>query len=157
MGDRTYVTLTVLLEHVEQARDILVERNGEPHDEGTTGKTPELGFFSFEEVNYGNLCGRDQLQALGIAYTSEWENGGNFRAGGEYCRFTAEGDTIIKEIYQGDEDPPIAALLQRLDDYTKLKAFILDYQEKTTPLPWDNQLQYGKLHRTKLLISKEAP
>lgn len=53
---------------------------------------------------------------------------------------------------------PIESLDRLLNDanpteaYQKLATLIREYKEKTTPLPWDNQEEYGKLYRASQLL-----
>jgi len=37
-----------------------------------------------------------------------------------------------------------------------LKAYILDHHKNITPLPWDNQVIYGKLYLTQKLINPNS-
>lgn len=148
MGDRTTVILTVLNEHIEEAQKIF--KDDPPQEIQTVGG---LTHFEFYEVNYGRLDFLDQLTAAGIAYDSEWGHGSEYGPGCEFCRFTAEGEVIIKELYNSDANPEIDLLVPVLDDPEKLRQTILDHIESREVLPWDNQIEYGKIYRTAQLIS----
>lgn len=152
MGDRTFVTLIVLAEQADEARAILLVKDGPPEEDAvcTEGK---LHSFTFSEVNYGDLNSQDDLQTAGIAYTSSWDSGDNYREGSQYCRFTEDGNITVFDVYSGDENPSINDLLERIDQPDRLRQFILDHREKYTPLPWDHQIEYGKRYRAKQLIS----
>jgi hypothetical protein len=153
MGDRTYVSLYVLKEHADEAKKIIkVSADGMPSDEGASS-ADTLYLFGFDEVNYGDLKCLPQLQAAGIAFDSSWERGSGYSPGTKSCRFTPEGECIIKEIYDGDQDPEMHELLKRINDYTQLKEYILNHREAHTVLPWDNQIEYGKIYRTLQLIT----
>lgn len=147
MGDRTTVTLSVLKEQAEEAKKHF---DYGADNESEAGK---LIHFEFYEVNYGTLGFLKQLTAAGIAYDSEWGHGSEYGPGCEYCRFTAEGEAIIKELYNSDANPEIDLLVPVLDDPEKLRQTILDHIESREVLPWDNQIEYGKIYRIAQLIS----
>lgn len=147
MGDRTTVTLTVLASQKEAAKELFDTAAVE--DWGYR----ELHEYLFYEVNYGELEFLDKLQAAGIAYASRWDAGDGYGAGTKFCRFTSDGDSEIKEVYDTGVNPELTPLLACIDDHAALKKFILAHRESITPLPWDNQEEYGKRHRAKQLIT----
>lgn len=149
MGDRTQVVLLVLLEHADVVRAIYKNE----FEESWLGDT--LATFTFQEINYGTLHDLIKLQEMGIPYNSVWSAGDDYDEGGEYLRFTPEGDICYKELYVSDENPPLNKLLELLDSPEKLREFILTFKEKVSILPWDNQEEYGKIYRAKQLICKE--
>jgi len=146
MGDRTSVELAVLNSHAATAEEMFVY----------AANIKEIGecitYFYFDDINYGELPFLNALLAAGIAYSSEWQRGGEFGPGCSSCRFTADGEAETKELYEGDQDPSITQLLQYIDEPHKLRSFILEYKEKVSVLPWDNQEEYGKIYRIKQLI-----
>jgi hypothetical protein len=149
MGDRTYVILTVLAQHADIVRSYEDQETCNSESPSTEGK---LMFFHYEEVNYGELRFRHELRKQGVPYDSAWDAGSDYGAGTEYCRFTPEGEVDVKEVYDCDQNPGLVGLLQHIDCHKDLKKYILDHQERVTPLPWDNQEQYGKLYRAACLI-----
>lgn len=147
MGDRTYVTLSVLSAHKEQVTALSEDTYNSDWEQ------PTKHYFVFGEVNYGELDFLDKLQDAGIAYDSEWEAGSEYGSGGEHCRFTAEGEIVLKEIYDSEINPNLTQLISLIDQPEALRNFILHHKEQITTLPWDNQEEYGKLYRTKQLIA----
>ena len=147
MGDRTIVTLTVLLSQSELVESIAVEVDNELADD-------PLQHYYFYEVNYGELDFLPKLQELGIAYDSAWESGSDYGPGTSSCRFTPEGEAVLKKLEESDRNPDINSLMLLLDDYQKLKGYIQDHANKQMLLSWNNQEEYGKLYRTKQLISQ---
>ena len=146
MGDRTRVTLTVLNEHVERAKCII-----EDYDEDFPYST-HAHCFTFLEVNYGNLDSLPGLVAGGIPYESEWENGSEYTAGTQYCRFRPDGSVDITEVYDDQRNPNLKELMKLLDTPDRLIKAIQTHYESVTPLPWDNQAEYGKIYAARQLI-----
>lgn len=159
MGDRTNVTLTILASQAKEAGKIM-------------GYLPEkssgvLTEFFFDEVNYGELDELPLLQGAGIAYDSDWGSGGEYREGCQSCRFSPEGEMEITEVYAGEENVSIDKLMTIIEKndpdseeaadhsalYQELETLILDHHAKVTPRSWENQEEYGKIYRTRQLIS----
>ena len=151
MGDRSYVDFTFLGVHKESVGRILeVNFDNEPVITYVGGTC----CIAFNEVFYGELDGLAGLQKEGIPYNSYWQAGHGYSAGGEYVRFTTEGEMVKKTIYVEEETAiQIHKLLKVLDDHAALKKVILDHQNFLTILPFDNQEEFGKRYRTKQLIS----
>jgi len=148
MGDRTYVTLWVKTVHADEVRPF-ADKEGYA-DEGTYEDSTSFGF---EEVNSGELSFLEELEKLGIAYDSSWEPGSEYGAGTSSARFTPEGVLQIKEIYDSDYNPRLQELMKLINSPDALKAYILQHQKEVTSLPWDNQVEYGKLYRAACLIN----
>lgn len=150
MGDRTTVTLCIPASLKEKADEILKsdlpEECGPYDDEG-------LYFYTFYEVNYGNLSLLNELRDNGIAYDSSWDDGGEYTAGTKHCRFTGDGDCKELEIYDSQINPDMDQLIQRIDNPVELRAYILLHKENTETLPWDNQEEFGKIFLAKKLIT----
>ncbi len=148
MDDRTTVNLYVHKSQAEKAESLFAE-------------TPDDGFilvdlvcFCFDEVNYGNLHFLNDLRDAGIAYNSSWEAGHEFTAGTAYCRFSAEGDCIEKEVHDDGINPDLELLLERIDKPADLRNFILAHKEsKSVPELDEYQVEYGKIYQMKKLIS----
>jgi hypothetical protein len=148
MGDRTIVYLDVLASQADAARELF---SYEPEDERENGD--KFIEFEFNEINYGTLDFLEDLQRAGIAFDSNWSSGDEYGPGTMFCRFTPEGNTICFDRYDSDINPDINCLMRLIDDPEALRKVILDHHKATTPLPWDNQEEYGKLFRAKMLIS----
>jgi hypothetical protein len=143
MGDRTSVTLTIpkgmpIPKYVKQS-------GGQFWEE-------ESNIFYFEEVNYGELDFLHKLLEDGIPYDSEWDAGAEFGAGGEYLRFNAEGEAVLKTIYERDRSPSGSVLIDLLDDPKELVKYLKAFYEKIAILPVDNQEEYRKIYLMKRLI-----
>ena len=146
MGDRTQVTLTFpteLLSLVEQFPD---------HAPDDQWGDDFLTNFSYSEINYGDLQFLEDLQAAGIPHDSEWERGDQYGPGTEYCRFSPEGELKIIQVYNKEINPNIDSLMESINDHEALKKLILRHKDDTTPLPWDDQVKFGKMYRTRQLI-----
>lgn len=147
MGDRTTVTLAFLQSQQEEALKHFDQVASEAEI------VDDLAYHSFYEINYGNLEFLDALQAAGIAYDSTWDRGSGFSSGTRSCRFMPDGTAVIKEIYESENNPNLGSLMCRIDDLLALRQFVLEYHQKVSVLPWDNQEEYGQRYRTKQLIS----
>lgn len=146
MGDRTYVSLYIPNELVEQAMPILDETTGAPCVQGFSAQAG-ITFLGFEECNGGTLECEEELIAAGIPFTKRWEAGCEYTAGEEHVRFTAEGSLIRLEVYDEDRGIPLALLEQVLDAPFPLDAvydLVARHKANTVPLPWDNQAEYGR-------------
>lgn len=148
MGDRTWVEIVVLKKSLPQVKEVLDLLN----DEGEIVEKGELVSIYFDEVNNGRIDEQDELTESGIPYNYEWGNGGNYDAGSKYIRFTPEGEVQHIEYFESEINPPIEKLLELVDQPEKLAQYVRDYSAKKTPLPWDNQVEYGKRYRALQLI-----
>ena len=145
MGDRTSVTIQLPKECLETAIGCL------PSFDYKT----EIGdsiLLEFSEVNYGELEEFKELIALGIPCDYEWDSGSEYGSGCKYIRFTSEGELQLVEYYDEDRNPNLNMLLNLLDRPEELIKYIKEHKEKLTPLPWDNQVEYGKIYRTRQLL-----
>ena len=147
MGDRTSVTLTVLLCHEEAAKSLFTFG---PEHRSTHS---HFAYHDFYDVNYGDLLFLDALENAGIPFDSDWDSGDEYGPGCESCRFTPDGSVIRKSISNDYINPPIATLMEKINDYTALKEFITKHHGEIFVPVWDNQEQYAKIYRTKQLIA----
>lgn len=150
MGDRTHVQLRVPAEMADQARKIFERIDGRCQSESIEAT---FHVFGFDEVNYGELGCRDELQRNAIPYDMVWGAGGDYGSGTEYCRFTEDGEIEVTPIYDSDLNLGLALLMQHIDDYTKLKELIVATYDNICTLPWDNQVEYSKNYKIKQLIN----
>lgn len=146
MGDRTSVTLYVLTSQKERVK-VISDSFEELEEDG------DLTYFYFSGVNYGELSFLNELMDAGIAFDSCWCAGSDYGAGTKSCRFTPAGELDVREVYETQENPPLSVLMSLIDSPNQLREYIIQHRDKVTPLSWDNQEEYGKLHRTKKLIS----
>lgn len=149
MGDRTFVFLTVPIECRELAETVF-DKDTIDEDWEVNG---DLVYCGFNDVNYGDLGFLCDLADLGIPYESTWERGSEYGPGTEFGRFTPEGEYVTLTVYDSQASPDVTSLMSRIDRPNDLVQYIKDYVKEITPLPWDNQVEYGKIYRTKQLIS----
>ena len=147
MGDRTEVYLSIPHELRGQAEIIIGDATDEYWQEGT------LAVLGYMQVDYGELPNLEYLKEAGIPYDSCWQAGGNFGAGKEACRFTPEGECIMRTIYDADLNPNISHLNTLLNTPDILINYLKKFIENTTILPWDNQVEYGKRYKMRQLIT----
>lgn len=140
MGDRTYVSLTVLTAQADAARELFDDGANEESTDGN------LTVFGFEEVNYGNLECESDLTEAGIAWDKTWSAGGDYAAGREHVRYQPDGTVQHLEIYEDAEGPDLGELLKRCDDPAELVRYIRQYKADITPLPWEGQIEAGKMY-----------
>jgi hypothetical protein len=150
MGDRTNVYLDVLVPQADAAKELF---DFEPDSAYQNGN--RFIEFEFNEINHGTLDFLDKLQEAGIAFDSSWAQGSEYGPGTTFCRFTAEGTVVRFDRYDSEAHPDLSCLMERIDNPVELREFILKHHESVTPLPWDNQEEYGKLYRTKQLINPQ--
>lgn len=147
MGDRTSVHLTVLNGQAAAAEAIF-----KSYDDPTGEPGAMLTEYYFTEVNYGELSFLGDLQDAGIAYDSCWNDGAEHGAGMKSLRFTAEGGVETRERYNAAYNPPLEALMVRIDQPAELREYILEHSQSVQHLSWDNQEEYAKVFKTKQLI-----
>lgn len=155
MGDRTHVTLSVLRAQVTDVEAILGENLGDSFD----APGSDLVYFMFEEVNYGELPFLPELIEAGIAYESSWESGADFSAGTEHCRFTETGELQQLQVFVASVNPSLVDLLTLLDGpdpLEEIRGYLLQHKARVTPLPWENQVEYGKRYRARELIKPRS-
>lgn len=111
-----------------------------------------ITYYTFEGIAYGELPFLQKLRENGIAYTSAWTAEGDYQAGSEHCRFHPDGLLQRFEIYDHKINPDLDSLMELIDQPDKLRNFLLVHQASTVPLPWDNQVEYGRIHQARELI-----
>lgn len=149
MGDRVYVYLTIPTQCEELAMTVIkgfhLFEKWRQHD----GESE----CCFSEVNSGDLTFLPDLLRLGIPYESFWETGCDYGAGTEYGRFTSEGECKVFSVFDDDRNPDIRWLMNLTQTPSELVAYLHKFVAEHTPLPWDNQVEYGKIYRTVQLIT----
>lgn len=154
MGDRTTVYLTVLDDHVPVVEQIYDGDWQEMDGDAAPGHTT----FTFEEVNYGRIDHLDSLRDRGVAYDVSWCEGSSYGAGTCYLRFTAEGTTLSKTVYDVDEDRVCLSEILRLvqqqgQSLAGVETVLLEHVEAQAALPWTDQLEFGKRYLARQLIT----
>lgn len=151
MGDRCCVTLTVLSEHAQRTAEIF------GNDASETSVGDQLTIYTFEEVNYGNLEFLDRLTAAGIAWNSYWCGGDEYGPGTKYLRFTEHGEAVELETYYEAlghiEALTLSDILDRATSVDQVRLAVAEYFAKQNPLPWTDQLEFGKRYLASQLIT----
>jgi hypothetical protein len=155
MGDRTTCQIRLPSSLKEQAKAILKADYEEYPDNN-------LVEFVFEEVNYGDMPEeRQELEDAGIPHDFSWGSGSQYAAGEAHTRYTPDGDIIYTGGYETDQKIDYLDLLAVLestlspeDQLEQIAALIYKTKAKWEPLPWDNQIEFGKVHKLKLLIEE---
>jgi hypothetical protein len=149
MGDRTSVTLSVPVEQLSAALEILERYDGVPESEEENDLSVDL---QFSEVNYGDLRSEAHLTAAGIAWMKSWGPGGDYNAGTAWTMFNEHGD-LIKFTYSDESaEETLRPYFDLLDEPEALIQALRIEKAKMTPPAWDNQVEYGKRYRTRNLI-----
>ena len=155
MGDRTYVTVMVLKEHVVDALNLIAPEQGEPcdMDDGADGLT----ILGYEEVNYGYIDALEGFAAAGIPYSFQWQSGDSYSEGEEHLRFTPEGVPVTTS---QSKDWPVNVLLdlQSASEKEPDKPLDQHLQEAINAVKdpsWENQLEHSKIARTRNLLNPQ--
>ena len=146
MGDRTWVEIVVLTESLPQVKEFLDE-------EAQISEGNILTSLYYHAVNNGCIEEQHELTKAGIPYNYEWGKGDYYTSGTKYIRFTPEGELEHIEYCESDINPPIEKLLELVPTPRELAEYVQQYSDELTPLPWDNQVEYGKRFRTLQLLN----
>jgi hypothetical protein len=148
--DTSLCTLSVL--HpiiIPVIQDYLCDRS----DTINTYKNINSYFFnSNSDSNEYGLC--EELVKLGIpfnlhTYTDRWMDGED-----QYYRFTSTGELNLKIVHQDFREPCLIALQQLKNDHLGLIYYIKKFTESVAEPSWDNQIEYGRVHRARILITR---
>lgn len=165
MGDRTHVELTILSKQCD-----LFEAS--QLDTGWYEKTiyEEHACYAYDEVNYGDLTyGDDQfyerITNQGIAFDVDWKSGSDYGSGCISARFNNLGILIKVQIYENSINLNINKLLSVIKSdyrtvfqkYLEMRKIILKHEKTILVIPWTDQIEWGRIHRTKLLIGADSP
>ena len=121
------------------------------------GANPRIIEYIFNEVKWGELDFLDQLHEQGIPF--DFSNDHSEDSRHISCRFTSDGEMILQDYFESDTRIEGNDFIRTIDLCTspeeKLKFLNEQYMKLSnllTLLPWDNQVEYGKLYRTRKLI-----
>ena len=146
MGDPTWVEIVVLTESLPQVKEFLDE-------EAQISEGNILTSLYYHTVNNGCIEEQHELTKAGIPYNYEWGKGDYYTSGTKYIRFTPEGELEHIEYCESDINPPIEKLLELVPTPRELAEYVQQYSDEKTPLPWDNQVEYGKRFRALQLLN----
>ena len=153
MGDRTNVRLSLLSKQVGLFKEQLPHHYLEAVDIEVYG---EFTKFIYCDINYGELKFLPKLFKLGIAYDSSWEAGDEYGAGTEMGRFTKTGELIRRVVYNSERSLSAEVLMRDIHNPKKLIDYIKQMHQRTSPLSWDNQYEYGQTARCLRLLVNAA-
>lgn len=139
MGDRVSVVLTVPSSELERAFKVVGDAMSNP--ENGSFVDGDLTELYYGEVNWGELEFENVLIDNKIPFSTAWEAGCGFGAGGHHFRVSADGGVTFKEVYESENAIEI-------DDLKKVAAngidavneFIADKEAEIEVMSWDEQL-----------------
>ena len=118
---------------------------------------PRLIEYIFSEVKWGELDFLDDLHEIGIPF--DFSNDNSEDARHIICRFTSDGEMILQDYLESDSKIEGSYLISSIDSCNSpeeklqfINEQYIKFSNLLTPLPWDNQIEYGKLYRTRQLI-----
>lgn len=164
MGDRTHVELTILAKQCD-----LFEASQLDTDWYEKTIFEEHACYAYDEVNYGDLTHADKgfyerITSQGIAFDVDWQNGDEYGPGSITARFSNTGILIMTQIYEENINLNINNLLKTIRNdsktvfqkYLKMRKIILKHEDTISVIPWTDQIERGRIHRTKLLIGANS-
>lgn len=153
MGDRTIVYLTVPVEHFDYVCDVY--KDDIDPNYSTNTQSNGIVTFEFEEINYGELYDLHKLIEAGIAFTSAWCRGDEYGEGEHSVRFTPDGEMVESNYFEAElciDYRDLKAMFETGEPLIHIEARLNHMAEQCELLPWDNQVEYGKIYQTKLLL-----
>lgn len=157
MGNRVNVFLDVLAVHEDVVSEIADAYGYTDYDVDAWFVQEDISVpmvqFTFMDINWGHLPFLDELLAKGIAYTVTSEDDADGAEIFTNIRFTPEGGKEEKSHHASDSSISTGTMLSLIDDYSALKALILERKAAIHTIPWATQLEYGKLYQMRQLIN----
>lgn len=147
MSNRYACELEVPIEYQETVAELVSKELGYLYSPCPINNSNRV-YFSLEEVRYCELKCLHQLIELGIAFDFTSDEGDHYCA----SRFTNEGGHKSIAISMSAMNPDLSQCMALMDSPTDLQAYIQKHVQSVTPLPWDNQVEYGKRYRTRQLL-----
>lgn len=179
MGDRTWAHITVLKEHAEEAVKVLDIKDSERVPRmycpaiGTGGPThieESLPYpvcylaetFELEEVNYAGEYESEALSAAFIPHDINHGAGGEYDEGYLHVRYSDTGEQLDYEYSIVQAETIGISVIEKclLGPLTAegIKARIQEHldriQDRTTPIPWDKQLENAAKAKVRAVITK---
>ena len=147
MSNRYDCELEVPIEYQEIVAELVSKELGYSYSPSPINISNRV-YFCLDEVRYCDLESLHQLTELGIAYDFT-SNDGDY-----YCasRFTNEGEHTSIDLAISGMNPDLSQCRALLDRPADLLDYIQKHVQAVTPLPWDNQVEYGKRYRIKQLL-----
>lgn len=153
MDDRVWVSVSVLNEHVDKAKELIAETEGDPSEEIRGDVFTELDYY---EVNYGTIDALDTFKDHGIPYSMNSGAGYEFTEESKDLRFTAEGTVVHTREYKEWPSTILYQLQNALKEVGTLAGalhIIQETKDACIASNWDNQLEYSKLYLATQLIN----
>ena len=118
---------------------------------------PRIIEYIFNEVKWGELDFLDDLHEQGIPFDFSNDDSDDRRF--IKCRFTPDGEMILEDYLESDTKIEAQDFIfafesckSSQDKVDLMNAYYMKLTNLINPLPWDNQVEYGKLYRTRKLI-----
>jgi hypothetical protein len=118
---------------------------------GLTSDEPDLLVFEFELSDTKYNYAIDVLLHHSAAFNLHI-SGDNTVEGTRYSRYSSKGRHLDFFVRDDEIDPKLSNLMKLLHTPEDLVKMISDHHKRTVPLPWTDQEQFGKIHRTLNLI-----
>ena len=142
-------------EFQEQIEQIVSEKYN--YDVYLVETKPRILEYLFDEIKWGELSFLDDLHEMGIPFNFSNDDSDDCRF--IKCRFTPDGEMILQDYLESDTKIDADTFIDEIDK-CKTPEQKLDYINRLyiscsnilNHLPWDNQIEYGKLYRTRKLI-----
>lgn len=143
----------ILNDSVKQFEDLIPNK----YSDFYTDTFEDFVIYYFEEVKWGELDFLDSVIDNGIPFTFYADQLDNdFR--NIHVRFTEGGSCILQDNLKSDlmlDVEYIVSMTLNTSDEEKLtflNSVLNEYKDKVITLPWDNQIEYGKLYMARKLI-----
>lgn len=152
MGNRYFVELTVLSEHKSTVQAALEKELNtcDPNYSLESISNGTLTYFQLDEISDGDIQCLFDLDKQGIPYEVYSSEGDIFLT----SRFTADGERQVISVAISAMNLDLTTCKNLLNTSDALVDYIKNHIDSVTPLPWDNQEEYGKKYRvTQLLLS----
>ena len=152
MGDRTYVSLTVLKQHVEEAIALIEPEEGEPVEQDSFDE--ETVTITYEEVNYGNIEVLQQFARIGIPYSCQSGSGGDYDEAEKHLRFLENGTPVFLDFSKEWPENTILECLEAIKDQANPEQALRNLLNQNQEPSWENQLAYSNVARALNLIQR---
>ena len=152
MGDRTYVSLTVLKQHVEEAIALIEPEEGEPVDQDSFDE--ETVTITYEEVNYGTIDVLQEFTRIGIPYSCQSGSGSDYDEAEEHLRFLEDGTPVCVTFSKEWPENTILECLEAIKGQDNPEQALRNLLNQNQEPSWENQLKYSNVARALNLIQR---
>ena len=120
---------------------------------------PRIFGYIFDEVKWRELDFLDDLHELGIPFNFSNDDNDPYLKRIIKCRFTPDGERILQDYLHSEAKIDAECFIASIDEcktpeekLNYINQQYMHFSNLLTSLPWDNQVEYGKLYRTRKLI-----